>query len=181
MLIDSNFNKLTYEHYVCFPDDGQRHEIVDGDHYVNPAPNLRHQTISRRLQHQLYSQIELEDLGCVFYSPVDVQLTEFDIVQPDLVVVLKDCEQILTQTKIDGAPNLIIEILSQRTARYDRTLKKKLYQRAGVPEYWIVDPDEQTIEQFVLENRRYQQRTTGDEITLSILDDVSIKTQGLWD
>ena len=74
--------KLGYREYCCFPDDGWRHEIIDGDHVMTPAPSTSHQTVSKRLQHQLYMQVELAGLGLVFNAPVDVQLTEHDIVQP---------------------------------------------------------------------------------------------------
>ena len=173
------FNKFTYEHYVHFPNDGMRHEIIDGDHYLNPAPNLYHQTISRRIQFQLYTQIETKNLGWVFDAPVDVRLTDFDVVQPDLVVVLQDRAEIMTETKIDGAPNLVIEILSKSTASNDRTLKKQLYQRTGVLEYWIVDPDTSTIEQFVLENQKFLKPAT-DTIALTVLENVVVETSSVW-
>lgn len=181
MSVDSNINKFTYEHYALFPADGKRHEIVDGDHYMNPAPNLHHQTISRRIEFQLYTQIEQKNLGWVFDAPCDVQLTDFDIVQPDLVVVLKDRQAILTDQKIDGAPDLIIEILSPGNASYDRTLKLQLYQRTGVTEYWIVDPSEESIEQYVLEEQQYVRRETGAEIAVHVLNDVVVRSEGLWD
>lgn len=181
MSIDPNFNKFTYEHYVLIPNDGNRHEIVDGDHFMNPAPNSYHQLISGRLYFQLYSQITLHKLGLVFVAPINVQLSEFDIVQPDLVVVLNDRKSILTKPKIDGVPSLIIEIVSPSNANHDRDLKKKLYQRVEVPEYWIVDPDAELIEQFVLEGQRFvQKKTVGGEIPIQIVPKVSINTTGLW-
>src|SRR5260221_13698701 len=79
--------KLGYAHYVCFPNDGQRHEIISGDHYVNPAPSSYHQIVAGNLYFQLYSQIKLRGLGTVLFSPIDVQLSDHDIVEPDMVVV----------------------------------------------------------------------------------------------
>ncbi len=99
MATDLNFNKFTYEDYVLIPNDGNRHEIIEGDHYMNPAPNAYHQSVSGRLQYQLYSRIELNKLGYVFNAPFDVQLDEFNIVQPDLVVVLNDRKSILSKQK----------------------------------------------------------------------------------
>ena len=81
--------KLGYQEYACFPADGQRHEVVDGEHIVNPAPDTYHQTLSRRIQFQLYTQIELPGRGVVFDATTDLQLSHFDIVQPDLIVVLQ--------------------------------------------------------------------------------------------
>ena len=107
--------KLGYSEYCCFPDDGRRHEIIDGDHFTTPAPSTIHQTVSKRLQYQPYTQVELAGLGLVFNAPVDVQLTEHDIVQPDLVVVLKhgadgkDRTRRITPTKIDGVPDLVVD------------------------------------------------------------------------
>src|SRR5690606_8328074 len=98
--------KLGYAQYVKFPDDGQRHEIIEGMHTVNPAPSTYHQAVSRRIQFQLYSAIELRGFGEVIDAPVDVQLSPHDIVQPDLVVVLVQ-NRIITPTKVKGLPDLI--------------------------------------------------------------------------
>lgn len=172
--------KLGYREYCCFPDDGRRHEIIDGDHYVNPAPSTYHQTVSRRLQHQLYTQIELTGRGVVYDAPVDVQLTDHDIVQPDLVVVLTSRMQMITPTKIKGVPDLLVEILSPSTASNDATLKKQLYERVGVAEYWIVDPDNHTVEQLVLADGRYERRPAADAIPLSILEGVAVRLADVW-
>lgn len=107
--VSGTSTKLDYSHYVCFPHDGKRHEIIDGEHYVNPAPSTYHQTVSRRIQFELYSKTELQQLGQVFNAPVDLQLGDHNIVQPDIVVVLAVHEQIITPTKIKGIPDLIIE------------------------------------------------------------------------
>ena len=181
MSIESNVRtKLTYEHYVCFPDDGQRHEIIDGEHFVNPAPSTYHQKVSRRIQFQLYSKIELKKMGEVYNAPVDLQLSDYDIVQPDLVVVLDDKMQIITPTKIKGVPQLVVEILSPSSDKNDRTLKKGLYEQSGVPEYWIVDPFEHILEQWVLEGGSYVQREHDDEVKLTIIDDVSVQLAEVW-
>ncbi len=94
--------KLGYREYVCFPEDGRRHEIIDGEHVVNPAPDIYHQTLSRRIQFQLYTQIELRGLGQVFNAPTDLQLSDSDIVQPDLIIVLSRVRNIITPKKIKG-------------------------------------------------------------------------------
>ncbi len=145
-----------YREYCCFPNDGRRHEIIDGDHYVTPAPSTTHQTVSKRLQYQLYTQIELTGLGLVFDAPCDVQLTDYDIVQPDLIVVLKDRVRMITPTKINGVPDLVVEILSASTASNDTELKKQLYERTGVGEYWIADPENQKLERYRLVDGVYR-------------------------
>jgi Uma2 family endonuclease len=181
MATESNVrSKLEYKHYVCFPDDGQRHEIIDGEHFVNPAPSTYHQKVSRRIQFQLYTKIELMKLGEVIDAPVDLQLSDYDIVQPDLVVVLDAKTQIITPTKIKGVPQLVVEILSPTSDKNDRTLKKGLYERSGVPEYWIVDPFDHVLEQWVLEKGVYVQREHDDEVRLTIIDGVSVRLAEVW-
>ena len=142
--------KLTYEDYVHFPDDGRIHELIDGDHYVSPAPGTGHQRVSRRIQFQLYEQLEKPGLAEVFNAPTDVHLTEIDVVQPDLAVIDLTRKHIISPKKINAAPELVVEILSDSTATRDLSLKRDLYQRAGVPEYWIVDPEANEVRPFRL-------------------------------
>ena len=151
--------KLTYNEYVLFPNDGQRHEIIDGRHYMNAAPVPRHQAISRHMQFQLYEQIESTKLGQVINAPIDLQLSDVDVVQPDLVVVLAG-NRIITQTRVRGVPDLVIEILSPSNRKHDTELKKQLYEQFAVPEYWIVDPDECVVIRYRLdESARFGQAT----------------------
>lgn len=145
--------KLTYQEYVLFPNDGNRHEIIDGRHYMNAAPNPRHQAVSRYIQFQIFSQIELTGLGQVIDAPIDVQLSDWDVVQPDLVVILAG-NRIITPTKVKGVPDLIIEILSPSNRSHDLQLKKQLFEQSSVPEYWIVDPEDQTVTRFRLQASR---------------------------
>jgi len=141
--------KLTYKEYALFPADGNRHEIINGRHYMNAAPNPRHQFISRHIQFQLIEQIELQGHGEVINAPIDLQLSEVDVVQPDLVVVLKE-NRIITTTKIKGIPDLVIEILSPSNRTHDLELKKRLYEQFRIPEFWVVDPEEENVLQFRL-------------------------------
>jgi Uma2 family endonuclease len=172
-------SKLGYREYCCFPDDGRRHEIIDGDQYVTPAPSTAHQTISKRMQHQLYTQIELAGLGIVFNAPVDVQLTEHDIVQPDLVVILADRTRMITPTKVNGVPDLIIEILSLSNAAHDTALKKQLYERTGVAEYWIADPDNQRLERYRLVAGAYRLEPQADPAT-ALAGRLSVRLAEIW-
>ena len=177
--MSTEIRKLTYQDYVCFPDDRMRHEIIDGDHYMNPAPSTYHQRVSSRLQYQLYSAIELPDFGVVMYALVDVELSECDIVQPDLVIVLKQ-NRIITPSKVKGTPDHVIEILSPSTASNDRTLKRTLYERVGVKEYWIVDPSDHSIEQLILDGEKYISSQATDHITVSYMDGVSVDLKQVW-
>ena len=159
--------KLTYDDYVLFPNDGKRHEIINGRHYMNAAPNPRHQAVSRHIQFQLYEQIELKELGEVVNAPIDVQFSDTDVVQPDIVVVLKQ-NRIITTTKIKGIPDLVVEILSPSNRKYDQQLKKQLYEQNAVPEYWIVDPENQTVDQMKLNaDGRYESTTQSESIAFT--------------
>src|SRR5262249_1272169 len=139
--------KLTYEDLVATPADGKRYEIIDGKLYVNASPNTYHQQVSRRLQYQLYTQIELTGRGQVINAPMDGLLGVNDIVEPDLIVILQARRLIIKEPNIQGVPDLIVEILSPSTRNVDRGEKLRLYERSGVPEYWVVDPEAHAIDQ----------------------------------
>jgi len=134
--------KLTYDDLLQFPDDGQRHELIDGEHYVTPSPTLRHQEISGRLYLVLGNWLAAHPLGRIYYAPLDVILSRYDVVEPDLLYVSNDrAEALLAGQHVTGAPDLLVEIASPGTRRRDETIKRRLYERMGVTEYWVVDPD----------------------------------------
>ena len=133
--------RLTYADFVRFPDDGLRHEIIDGVHYVTPSPTRRHQRVSRRLSFALESYLREHPVtGEMFYAPFDVVMSNWDVVEPDLLVIAGDQQDILTEKNVQGAPALVIEILSPGTRRRDEQIKRRLFERTGVREYWLVDP-----------------------------------------
>jgi Uma2 family endonuclease len=133
--------KLTYDDFVLFPDDGKRHELIDGEHYVTPSPNIRHQQISINLTLLIGNWLETHPRGRLFYAPLDVVFSNFDVVEPDLLYVSNERSNVLTVPNVQGAPDLVIEIGSRGTRKRDETIKRRLYERSGVSEYWIVDPD----------------------------------------
>ena len=140
--------RLTFADLELVPPDGRRHELIDGEHFVTPAPALRHQAISRNLTFLLVWFLRDRPLGKVFHAPLDVVFTPHDVVEPDLLYVSAERSAILTAPNVRGAPDLAIEILSPSSRRQDEVLKRDLYDRAGVLEYWIVDPEAETVKVF---------------------------------
>jgi Uma2 family endonuclease len=138
--------RLTYDDLVRMPDDGLRHEIIDGVHYVTPSPVRRHQKLLRRLFLAIGNYLEIQpDVGEIYSAPFDTVFTQWDVVEPDLLFVAADQMNILTEPNVQGAPALVVEILSPGTKRRDLGVKRELYDRGGVREYWIVDPDGNTL------------------------------------
>lgn len=172
--------KWDYASYAAIPDDGRRHEIIDGEHFVNPAPNLYHQTVSRRIQFQLYTSIELQELGVVFNAPVDVQLGDHDIVRPDLVIITRERRRIMTPIKIKGVPDLLVEILSPSNPDHDLQRKRKLYEQYGVAEYWIADPEEHQVLQLVLQGGKYREQSHHESITMAVAPGVTVDLTKVW-
>jgi Uma2 family endonuclease len=122
-----------------------RVELIEGELFVTPAPSLGHQDVSGNLYVLLRRAVVEPGLGRVYYAPVDVRLAENTIVQPDLVVILSDRNHILTLPRVEGAPSLVVEIVSPSTSDYDRVTKQGAYARYGVPEFWLVDPAARTV------------------------------------
>lgn len=147
--------KLTYEDYLLFPDDGKRHELIHGDHSMTPAPSTKHQRISRNLVIAMGAFIRQHALGELFDAPCDVILSDEDVVQPDVLFVTSARKGIVTDDNIKGAPDLVVEILSDATRKKDEVTKRKLYERFGVSEYWIVDPELETVKVFRLGDHQY--------------------------
>jgi Uma2 family endonuclease len=134
--------KLTYDDFVLLPDDGLRHEIIDGRHYVTPSPSVRHQELVGRLYFEIEHYLRQHPgTGRVFMAPLDVVFTYWDVVEPDLLFVAADQGAILSETNVQGAPALVIEVLSPGTRKTDEHAKRRLFDRGGVREYWLVDPD----------------------------------------
>lgn len=138
--------RLNYEDYCTFPDDGKRYEIIEGELFVSPLPTINHQRLSKRLQRLLEENLERTGKGEVFNAPFDVILSDISICQPDIIVFLVDHGGRLSKRGMEGAPPLVVEILSPSTQKTDRDRKSKLYAASGVIEYWILDPDAEQLE-----------------------------------
>jgi Uma2 family endonuclease len=155
--------KLGLEDYNLFPDDGQRHELIDGEHVVTAAPNSRHQRVVMKAGTALYTYAEAHRLAVVLPAPTDVILSPHDVVQPDLLLVAVGRRDIV-RNRVEGPPDLAIEVLSPSSRRIDEMLKRRAYERCGVAELWILDPD---IERVRLYRRAEDGRPFGRAIELS--------------
>ena len=139
--------RYTYRDYINLPEsEEKRYELIDGELYMAPAPTPAHQIIVGRLFRILIEFVEAHDLGDVIFSPLDVVLSDEDVLQPDAVYISRDRKSMITEQNIQGPPDLVVEVLSPGTADRDRTIKRARYLRFGVREYWIVDPQTRTIE-----------------------------------
>jgi Uma2 family endonuclease len=134
--------RLTYDDFLLFPDDGLRHEIIDGEHYVTASPVTRHQLLVGRLHFEIELHLRAHPgSGQVFLAPFDVVLSHWDVVEPDLLLIGPDQPDILTAKNVQGPPALVIEVMSPSTLSRDERLKRDLFNRVGVREYWLVNPD----------------------------------------
>jgi Uma2 family endonuclease len=148
--------KLTYDDFVHFPDDGKRHELIDGEHYVTPSPNTKHQTIAGTLHGIIWSWLQENPIGRLFHAPYDVVFSDFDVVEPDLLYLSAErAKHVLTPLHAKGVPELVIEIASKGTRKRDETIKRRLYERTGVSEYWVVDPHIDVIRVYRRENDQF--------------------------
>jgi Uma2 family endonuclease len=147
---NSTYLKLTYEDYLSMPDDGRRHELVDGEHYMTPSPSSRHQGVLGYLHLGIGSFLRKNNVGKLYLAPLDVILSQFDVVQPDLLFISTARLGILSDGYVRGAPDLVVEILSPSSMRHDAIRKRHLYEKFGVGEFWLIDPERDEIEVFLL-------------------------------
>ncbi len=122
---------------------------------MTPAPSTYHQIISMKLEVKLANFVMERDLGLVLDAPLDVYFEESETYQPDLVFIARERLSIIEPDKINGAPDMVVEILSPATAYYDLRRKFKIYEKHGVREYWVIDPEEQSVEIFALQDGRF--------------------------
>jgi Uma2 family endonuclease len=148
---------LTYEDYLHFP-EGERYELIDGEAWMVPSPNARHQDIAGRMYRRVGNFLEAHRGGRVFIAPFDVVLSSGDVLQPDLVFIAEGDLDVLTEANVWGRPSWVAEVLSQDVKR-DRVLKLQRYERFSVPEVWIADPVDDLLEVYRLKDGRYPDPT----------------------
>jgi Uma2 family endonuclease len=171
--------KLTYDDYVLIPEDGRRHEILDGEHYVTASPFYRHQRASGRLHGSMEPFVYERKLGVVLSAPMDMILSPHDVAQPDLLFISNARMGIVTWKNIQGAPDLVVEILSDGTRRQDEGVKLDRYDRFGVREYWTIDPDERSTRIYRRTGDRFRlaeelSAASGDVLTTPLLPGLEI-------
>ena len=154
--VETGRSGLTYEDFCALPDDGLRYEIVDGMLFAEPSPRRAHQEAVGTLFAILHGYVRAHDLGKVYVAPFDVILDPRTTVVPDLVFVVRDRLGIVAERGVEGAPDLLVEVLSPGTARRDRVRKLNAYARLGVRHYWLVDPEAKTVEAFELVEDAYR-------------------------
>jgi Uma2 family endonuclease len=177
---------LTYEDYLHLPNDGRRYEILEGELFVSPAPKTRHQIIATNLAETLNRQVRKHKLGRVLVAPTDVVLSRTDVAQPDLLFISSQRLKILTEQNVQGAPDLIVEILCEFTEEQDRTLKMQIYARHGVREYWLIDPDREVVEVYELDAklRTFLHRATyqqDETMSSTLFPKLTVKLSALWE
>jgi Uma2 family endonuclease len=178
--------KLTYDDFLLFPDDGMRHELIDGEHYVTPSPNTKHQTVSVTLTVLIGGWLEVNPMGRLYHAPFDVVFSRFDVVEPDLLYLSNDrAADVLTPQHVRGAPDLVIEIGSPGTRARDETKKRALYERTGVTEYWFVDPEIDVVRIYRRSGERFTRpvelsRETNDVLTTSLLPGLELPLARLF-
>lgn len=178
--------KYTYDDYLLFSEDGLRHELIGGEHYVTPAPTRKHQICVGNIHFLLRLFLSEQPLGRVYLSPFDVILSNEDVVEPDLLYISNGRSSIEEEKGAFGAPDLVIEIFSDSTRKRDETLKHSLYEAAGVLEYWLVDPDAETVRVERLREGAYQlaaelSAAAGDVLETPLLPGFSIPVPRIFE
>lgn len=176
---------LTYQDYLNLPEEpGCRYEILDGMLVKDPSPGVAHQRVVRRLLRILEGFFSKYDpQGEIFIGPLDVTFEDSSVLQPDLFYVSGEQIKIVKETRIDGAPVLVIEVISLSSSRKDRMQKRRIYQKAGVQHYWLINPEEKTLECFALREGAYFLAATGmdeDVVEYPGFPGLSVDLKALW-
>lgn len=174
----------TYEHWLQFPNDGWKYEILDGVLYMSPPPTINHQDVATELIARMRIHTRQHKLGVVFAAPTGVHLpTQAVPVEPDILFVRNERRHMIEERYIEGAPDLVVEVLSRSNADYDRTTKYAQYEQAGVSEYWLVNYWDETITIYNLVDQNYHLTglfQNGDTATSQVLTGFQIAVTDLF-
>ena len=182
MAVPKPWVKFTVKEYMTTPED-KRYQLLDGEMILAPSPTTRHQTIVAQLFLALHQFVSQHNLGRVRFAPLDVILSDYDVAQPDILFVSTERSGIVTRPNIQGAPDLVVEILSPATVEYDRGYKRLLYGRHGVREYWLVDPDAETVEVLAESSGELTPHATyrrGETMTSPLLSGLTIDLEPVF-
>jgi Uma2 family endonuclease len=172
MEMEVNTNGLTYEDLLLLPDDGKRHELIGGEHCVTPSPNFFHQSFVGELNRVVTNFLAENKLGIFLSAPFDVLLSPRDVVEPDLLFVSNSRIGRITDKNVNGAPDLVVEVISESTRRIDKKTKLRLYESSDVIEYWLADPVVQTVEVYSRSQENRLVRTAEYEETDTLISDL---------
>lgn len=173
---------LSVEDLAQLPDDGKRYEILEGDLAVSPSPNRKHQNAIRRLS-SFFIQAESQSHGEWYPAPFDVVLDKHNVVEPDLLFIRQDRLDIITDANVQGVPDLVVEVLSPSTQDRDLGVKAHVYARFQIPEYWLVDPDAETLTIYRLAAEGYQLIGTfriGDSVVSPLFPDLPLSVADIF-
>lgn len=174
--------KLTYADYELLPPE-KRVELIEGDFFVSPSVNTKHQRILRELGGLLNEWIKTHQLGEIFYAPYDVVLSNHNVVQPDLLFVARKHSAIVGEKNCQGPPDLAIEILSPSNEKHDLVVKRNLYSKFGVREYWIVDPQSETITLLAFGENKLKEKQTypkGSVLESLVVEGFKLRTADIF-
>ncbi len=172
----------TYADYALLP-EGAPYQLIGGKLVMTPAPNTFHQIISMRLEARFVNFVTEKDLGIILDAPIDVYFEEKETYQPDIIFIAKNRLQIIEKAKVNGAPDLVVEILSPSTGYYDLKKKARTYARHGVKEYWVVDPEDQSIEVHVGQEGKFvlNQRVEGEgRVKSLVLEGLTVEAKEIF-
>lgn len=174
----------TYEHWLQFPNDGWKYEILDGVLYMSPPPTINHQDVSGELFARMRIFARAHKVGTVLEAPCGVRLpTQAVPVEPDILFVRNERRHLIEERYVEGAPDLVVEVLSRSNADYDRTTKYAQYEQAGVSEYWLVNYWDETITIYNLVDQNYRLTglfQNGDTATSQVLTGFQIVVTDLF-
>ncbi|HEY8691335.1 MAG TPA: Uma2 family endonuclease [Chloroflexota bacterium] len=178
-VIDS---RITYELLQQMPEDGKRYELIDGDIFVSPSPIPRHQRTVSNFDIMLRA-VEQRGYGQAFIAPLDVVFDEYNVAEPDALFIVTERLHIITYTNIQGAPDLLVEVLSDGTAHRDVGVKLHMYARFKVPHYWVADAAEQSLQRYELRGERYSELPKlylDDAFTCPLFPEIDVRVAELF-
>lgn len=181
-MVETRSTTLTYQDYLNTPDD-ERWELLRGEMSMVPSPNTAHQRIAGNLYFSLRAFVQEHGIGEVFVAPFDVVLSATNVLQPDVIFVSAQQNSIITESNIQGAPALVIEVISPSSTTIDRDVKRAIYAEHGVSEYWLVDPEDCMVSVLGLEGKEYRevgQYTASDTLSSPTLPGLALDLSAIF-